>query len=309
MLSNKFNLKNCELSVNKKELEELAAKYPRNWGKFTYHLKPSQGDLVEKYRIKNYWIDYKSSDRIDPLFENICIYLSGPDDLPKIVKFIKTGAFEKIRIVARNQAVAPAIQTAADESGRPGSVCLSFGASGTVGYLESMNAFGQKYPIISRKPHFEFSTPGSAVENSILVALSAARFGRRGFSFLPKLNERRGAVASYNFSLELLRSIGYENIPGAALIACPTCSRARIDVISLARSVYEKIKFIEDRLTVAVMGCEVNGPGEAAHADVGVAGGLGSALLIEKGRVPKRIPPRGIEARLIERIDEIVKKR
>ena len=74
------------------------------------------------------------------------------------------------------------------------------------------------------------------------------------------------------------------------LIACPTCGRTRIDLIGLAGQVEERLKGVHKPITVAVMGCVVNGPGEASAADVGIAGGDGEGLLFRKGEIVKKVP-------------------
>lgn len=99
---------------------------------------------------------------------------------------------------------------------------------------------------------------------------------------------------------EILRTLGLRN-RGPELISCPTCGRTEIDLINLARSVDEKVKYIPDPIKIAVMGCVVNGPGEAREADVGIAGGRGAGLLFRRGEIVKRVP----EAELI---DELMKE-
>jgi (E)-4-hydroxy-3-methylbut-2-enyl-diphosphate synthase len=96
---------------------------------------------------------------------------------------------------------------------------------------------------------------------------------------------------------EILRNLELRN-RGAELISCPTCGRCEIDLINLAKSVEEKIKFIPDPIKIAVMGCVVNGPGEAREADVGIAGGRGVGLLFRQGEIIKRVP----QAELIDEL-------
>ena len=77
---------------------------------------------------------------------------------------------------------------------------------------------------------------------------------------------------------------------GPELISCPTCGRTQIDLIGLANEVEERLKAVDKPITVAVMGCVVNGPGEASAADVGLAGGVGEGLLFKKGEIIKKVP-------------------
>ncbi len=88
---------------------------------------------------------------------------------------------------------------------------------------------------------------------------------------------------------DILKAAGVRR-DGPELIACPTCGRTRIDLIPLAHQVEERLKGVTKPITVAVMGCVVNGPGEASAADVGIAGGVGEGLLFQKGQIVKKVP-------------------
>lgn len=97
----------------------------------------------------------------------------------------------------------------------------------------------------------------------------------------------------------ILRSLGLYH-QGIEVISCPTCGRTRIDLIGLANRVEEMVADIPLNLKVAVMGCVVNGPGEAKEADIGIAGGVGVGLLIKKGEIIKKVP----EEELLETLRE-----
>ena len=88
---------------------------------------------------------------------------------------------------------------------------------------------------------------------------------------------------------DILRVVGLRR-DEPELIACPTCGRTRIDLIGLANQVEERLRAVHKPITVAVMGCVVNGPGEAREADVGIAGGDGVGLLFRKGEIVKKVP-------------------
>ena len=89
------------------------------------------------------------------------------------------------------------------------------------------------------------------------------------------------------------------------VIACPTCGRCQIDLIPLAESISEKTRHIKTPLKVAVMGCAVNGPGEAVAADVGIAGGDGRGMLIKKGEIVKQMSEAELESTLLDAIEEM----
>ncbi len=102
---------------------------------------------------------------------------------------------------------------------------------------------------------------------------------------------------------DILKAIGKGS--GVKLVSCPTCGRTRIDLISLAQKVEAAIKDLDKDITVAVMGCVVNGPGEAREADIGIAGGDGCAVLFKKGEVIRKIPEDKILEELIAEIKAV----
>lgn len=103
---------------------------------------------------------------------------------------------------------------------------------------------------------------------------------------------------------DILKAAGVRR-EGPELISCPTCGRTRIDLIGLANQVEERLKGISKPITVAVMGCVVNGPGEASAADVGIARGDGMGLLFRKGEIVKKVPQETLVEELFALIDEL----
>jgi len=101
---------------------------------------------------------------------------------------------------------------------------------------------------------------------------------------------------------EILRSAGLRE-RGIELVSCPTCGRCEIDLFKIVEEVDEKIRFLDRNLKVAVMGCIVNGPGEARDADIGIAGGRGLGILFKNGEVIKKIPENQLVQELIKAID------
>ena len=87
----------------------------------------------------------------------------------------------------------------------------------------------------------------------------------------------------------ILKTLGLRK-GGVEVVSCPTCGRTKIDLIGLANQVEDMVKDIDLDIKVAVMGCVVNGPGEAREADIGIAGGIGEGLLIKKGEIIKKLP-------------------
>jgi len=102
---------------------------------------------------------------------------------------------------------------------------------------------------------------------------------------------------------DILRAVG-RGMPGVEIISCPTCGRTKIDLIGLTEQVQERFGQIKQPLTIAVMGCGVNGPGEAKEADFGIAGGDGEGLLFQKGTIVKKVPQERLLYELEQLIDE-----
>ena len=103
---------------------------------------------------------------------------------------------------------------------------------------------------------------------------------------------------------DILKAVGLRK-EGPDLIACPTCGRTKIDLIPLAQQVEERLKDVTKPISVAVMGCPVNGPGEASAADVGIAGGNHFGLLFRQGKVIKKVPQEDLLDELMALIQEI----
>ena len=92
---------------------------------------------------------------------------------------------------------------------------------------------------------------------------------------------------------------------GIRFVSCPTCGRTRIDLIKLAEDVQEALKDVNKDIKVAVMGCVVNGPGEAREADIGVAGGVGCGLIFKKGEVLRKVPEADLLTELLKEIEKL----
>ena len=103
---------------------------------------------------------------------------------------------------------------------------------------------------------------------------------------------------------DILRATGAKK-DCVQIVSCPTCGRTKIDLISLANAVEERLASCNKPIKVAVMGCAVNGPGEAREADIGIAGGDGCALIFKKGQIIKKVPESEVLDSLMEEIDKL----
>lgn len=110
-------------------------------------------------------------------------------------------------------------------------------------------------------------------------------------------------VEEVSAGFDILKSLNLRQ-RGVNFVSCPTCGRTQIDLINLAKKVEEKFKNLDKPITIATMGCAVNGPGEAKHADFGIAGGIGEGYIFQKGEIIARVP----EEQLLDKLEEIISK-
>lgn len=115
-------------------------------------------------------------------------------------------------------------------------------------------------------------------------------------------------VVEVRVANEILKALGLKEY-GPTLVACPTCGRTSIDLPAIAAQVEKRLAGIEDPIEVAVMGCVVNGPGEARGADVGIAGGKGEGILFRKGQVVRKVSEERLVPELFAEIDKILEER
>ena len=111
-------------------------------------------------------------------------------------------------------------------------------------------------------------------------------------------------IAEVEAGLDLLHAIGLRS-DRPRLVSCPTCGRTKIDLIGLAQQVEQRLNTVHKPITVAVMGCAVNGPGEAKEADIGVAGGDGEGLIFKKGRIICKVAQEQIVDALFREIEKL----
>ena len=100
---------------------------------------------------------------------------------------------------------------------------------------------------------------------------------------------------------EILKSLKLRQ-RGVNFVSCPTCGRTQIDLIGLAKKVEARFKNLDKNITIATMGCVVNGPGEARHADFGIAGGINEGYVFKKGEIVARVP----ESELLDKLEEVI---
>lgn len=198
---------------------------------------------------------------------------------------------------------------------------LCFQASTITDTIRLNTELASKFPALRELLHIETAKETNRVETAILFYLKFNSQLLKNSTIAPVFNSRPetdglkenaepttdNSNSRYLDTLEILRSLEFDNIPGVFFISCPTCSRCKINLIGCAKSVYARVKYIETPLKIAVMGCEVNGPGEASHADIGAAGSIERAVIFERGKIVERVAANDLEDKLMERIKIYVK--
>lgn len=147
------------------------------------------------------------------------------------------------------------------------------------------------YPL-----HLGVTEAGTLRMGLMKSAVGIGSLLQRGIGDTIRVSLTADPVEEVKAGLDLLHAL--EMRGGVKLVSCPTCGRTRIDLISLANRAEAALAGCKKNITVAVMGCAVNGPGEAREADLGIAGGQGEGLLFKKGKILRKVP----ESRLLEEL-------
>lgn len=156
------------------------------------------------------------------------------------------------------------------------------------------------YPL-----HLGITEAGTADRALIKSALGIGMLLYEGIGDTIRVSLTSDPIEEVWAAYEILRTLGLRK-RGIELISCPTCGRCEVNLIETANEVDQKIRSIPAPLKVAVMGCVVNGPGEAREADVGIAGGRGFGLLFRKGEIIEKVPEENMVERLMQEITAIL---
>jgi len=155
-----------------------------------------------------------------------------------------------------------------------------------------------KYPL-----HLGISEAGPSFTGIIKSSVGLGILLSEGIGDTVRVSLSADPVQEVRVAYEILKSLGLRQ-KGANIISCPTCGRCQIDIRGLAARVESELKDIKNPVTVAVMGCVVNGPGEAREADIGIAGGKGRGILFRKGKVVKTVREKDLLSVLMSEIDK-----
>lgn len=175
---------------------------------------------------------------------------------------------------------------------------VSLKASNVPTTVDAYRLFAKKfnYPL-----HIGISEAGPSFTGIIKSSVGLGILLSEGIGDTMRVSLSADPVQEVRVAYEILKSLGLRQ-KGATIISCPTCGRCQIDIRGLAAKVETELKDIEKQVTVAVMGCVVNGPGEAREADIGIAGGKGSGILFRKGKVVKTVKEKDMLKELMSEI-------
>ena len=180
-------------------------------------------------------------------------------------------------------------------------ICVSIKASSVPLMMDAyrLMAFRKEYPL-----HLGVTEAGSVEMGTLKSAIGIGGLLAMGIGDTIRVSLTADPVEEVYAARKILKAVGLRR-EGPELISCPTCGRTQIDLIPMVRQVEELLKDVDKPITAAVMGCVVNGPGEASHADVGLAGGKGEGVLFKHGEIVAKVPEDQLVSGLMKLIEEL----
>ena len=167
--------------------------------------------------------------------------------------------------------------------------------------LTTIEAYRKISTMIDYPLHLGVTEAGTLKSGLIKSSVGLGALLSEGIGDTIRVSLTEQPVEEVHAGFGILKSLGLRE-KGVNFVSCPTCGRTQIDLIGLAKKVEERFKNLDKPITIAVMGCPVNGPGEAKHADFGIAGAIGEGYIFKKGEIVARVP----EADLINSLEKII---
>ncbi|SKA76466.1 4-hydroxy-3-methylbut-2-en-1-yl diphosphate synthase [Clostridium sp. USBA 49] len=180
-------------------------------------------------------------------------------------------------------------------------IVISIKSSNVMQMIESYRIISQKidYPL-----HLGVTESGTLWRGTIKSSIGIGTLLCEGIGDTIRVSLTGDPAEEIKVGKEILKSIGYLK-EGIEFISCPTCGRTQIDLIKIAKEVEEKLSNKNINLKIAIMGCAVNGPGEAKEADIGIAGGNGEGLIFSKGKIIKKVKEENLVEELIKEVENM----
>ena len=180
-------------------------------------------------------------------------------------------------------------------------IVISIKSSDVVMMIESYRLMSEKcnYPL-----HLGVTESGTPFRGTIKSSIGLGTLLAEGIGDTIRVSLTSDPIEEIKVAKEILKSLGLrEN--GLQFISCPTCGRTQINLIKIAQEVEKKLESVNKNIKVAVMGCAVNGPGEAREADIGIAGGKGEGLIFKKGIIVKKVKEEDLIEELMKEIENM----
>ena len=223
---------------------------------------------------------------------------------------VNSGSIEKDIL---QEEAGPTINALVKSALRNIELCEEFGARDLVLSLKSSDVLKTiaAYREASRKTdvplHIGITEAGTLRSGTIKSAVGLGVLLAEGIGDTLRVSLTGDPVEEVYVGYQILKALNLSQ-RGITLISCPTCSRTEVDLISIAQEVEQRLAGIERPLTVAVMGCVVNGPGEAKEADIGVACGKHSAVLFKRGKILRKVAEKDIADELVREVQECLRE-
>lgn len=184
-------------------------------------------------------------------------------------------------------------------------IVISLKSSNTMLTIKAYELASKTFPY---PLHVGVTEAGTALGGTIKSALGIGTLLYKGIGNTIRVSLSDDPVEEIKVAKILLKELGLlKGVP--TLVSCPTCGRIQYDLIPIAKEMEDFLKDIHLDITVAIMGCAVNGPGEARHADIGIAGGVGEGLLIKHGEIVKRVKQEDMVQTLKDEILKMVEEK
>lgn len=172
---------------------------------------------------------------------------------------------------------------------------------------ETIRAYQLISAVVDYPLHVGITEAGTVQSGTIKSAVGIGALLAQGIGDTIRVSLTGDPTAEIGVAVAILKSLGLREA-GATLISCPTCGRCEIDLASIAEAVEKRIQRIDKPLKIAVMGCAVNGPGEARSADIGIAGGRKEGLIFRHGQVIRKVPEAELLSSFYDELEKVLKE-
>lgn len=180
-------------------------------------------------------------------------------------------------------------------------IVISIKSSNVMMMIEAYRLISSKvdYPL-----HLGVTEAGTLYAGTIKSSIGIGTLLAEGIGDTLRVSLTGDPVEEVRAGRQILKSLGMIQ-DGVEIISCPTCGRTNIDIIRIANEVESRLSGMDKKIKVAIMGCAVNGPGEAREADIGVAGGIGEGLIFKKGSIIRKVPEQSLVDELMKEIENM----